>query len=129
MGTRTEHAPGTFSYVDLSTTDPDGAKAFYGELFGWDFDDQEVGDGMVYTNCRIEGATAGAISGQMEQERRMAVPPHWNNYVTVQDADATAERANEAGANVVMEPFDVMSARRMARPTVAFARHPGPKQP
>ena len=57
MGTRTEHAPGTFSYVDLSTTDPDGAKAFYGELFGWDFDDQEVGDGMVYTNCRIEGAT------------------------------------------------------------------------
>ena len=114
MGTRTEHAPGTFSYVDLSTTDPDGAKAFYGELFGWDFDDQEVGDGMVYTNCRIEGATAGAISGQMEQERRMGVPPHWNNYVTVQDADATTERANEAGANVVMEPFDVMSASRMA---------------
>ena len=32
MGARTEHTPGTFSYVDLSTTDPEAAKAFYGEL-------------------------------------------------------------------------------------------------
>src|SRR2546430_11843832 len=110
MGTRTEHAPGTFSYVDLSTTDPDGAKAFYGELFGWDFDDQEVGDGMVYTNCRIEGATAGAISGQMEQERRRGGPPDWDNYATVQDADPPAQRAKEARAEVGEEPFRRMEA-------------------
>ena len=111
MGARTEHTPGTFSYVDLSTTDPDAAKAFYGELFGWDFDDQEVGEGMVYTTCRIDGATVCAVSTQMEQERQMGVPPHWNNYVTVRDADAIAEQARQAGANMIMEPFDVMSAR------------------
>jgi predicted enzyme related to lactoylglutathione lyase len=114
MGARTEYTPGTFSYVDLSTTDPDAAKLFYGELFGWGFDDQEVGDGMVYTTCRVDGATACAISAQMEQERQMGVPPHWNNYVTVQDADAVAEQAKQAGANIMMEPFDVMNAGRMA---------------
>jgi predicted enzyme related to lactoylglutathione lyase len=35
MGKRTSYAPGTFSWVDLATTDPDAAKSFYGELFGW----------------------------------------------------------------------------------------------
>ena len=114
MVARTEHTPGTFSYVDLSTTDPDAAKAFYGELFGWGFDDQEVGEAMVYTTCRIDGATVCAISAQMEQERQMGVPPHWNNYVTVQDADAIAEQAKQAGANMMMEPFDVMNSGRMA---------------
>src|SRR6478735_8198417 len=78
MGARTEHTPGTFSYDDLSTTDPDAAKAFYGELFGWGFDDQEVGEGVVYTTCRIDGATVCAVSAQIEQERQIGVPPHWN---------------------------------------------------
>ena len=38
MGARTEYAPGTFCWTDLGTTDVDGAKAFYGDLFGWTFE-------------------------------------------------------------------------------------------
>ena len=49
MGERTSHAPGTFSWVDLSTTDPGAAKGFYGDLFGWEFDDLPVGDGQNRT--------------------------------------------------------------------------------
>ena len=64
MGTRTEHAPGTFSYVDLSTTDPDGAKAFYGELFGWDFDDQEVGDGRSTRTAASKGQRLARSQGR-----------------------------------------------------------------
>jgi uncharacterized protein len=37
-----------------------------------------------------------------------------NNYVTVHDADAIAEQAKQAGAIMMMEPFDVISAGRMA---------------
>ncbi len=44
MGTRSEHAPGTFSWIDLTTSDQEAAKGFYGELFGWEFDDMPVGD-------------------------------------------------------------------------------------
>ncbi len=39
MGKRERYAPGTFCWVDLATTDAEGAKAFYGELFGWEAED------------------------------------------------------------------------------------------
>ena len=48
MGERTSYEPGTFSWADVSTTDQDGAKSFYSGLFGWQADDQPVGDGVTY---------------------------------------------------------------------------------
>ena len=36
MGKRERYQPGTFCSVDLATTDPAGARAFYGGLFGWE---------------------------------------------------------------------------------------------
>ena len=38
MGARTRYEPGTFSWVELFTTDTEGAKRFYHELFGWQTD-------------------------------------------------------------------------------------------
>jgi uncharacterized protein len=114
MGERTSHEPGTFSWVDLSTSDSADAKRFYGGLFGWTFDDLPVGDGVVYTMCRIDGKSVCAISAQQEQERSQGIPPHWNNYVTVEDADASAAKAKELDGNVIMEPFDVLDAGRMS---------------
>ena len=49
MGERTKYTPGTFSWTDLSTTDQDAAKTFYAALFGWTYEDNPVGDGMVYS--------------------------------------------------------------------------------
>ena len=42
------------------------------------------------------------------------MPPLWNSYVSVDSADAVAERASELGATVHAPPFDVMSVGRMA---------------
>ena len=114
MGERTQHAPGTFSWADLSTTDQEGAKAFYAGLLGWDFEDTPVGDGMVYSMAKVRGKSVGAISTQPEQQREAGVPPMWNNYVTVASADETARRAGELGATVHAPPFDVMDVGRMA---------------
>lgn len=44
MTEMTEYTPGTFSWTDLTTTDQEAAKAFYGELFGWEAEDNPVGD-------------------------------------------------------------------------------------
>ena len=110
MGTRTEHAPGTFSWVDLTTSDGAGAKEFYGGLFGWEFEDNELpGDGGIYAICTVGGDPVAAISPATDQ-----FPPHWNNYVTVASADEAAAKAKELGANLIEEPFDVMDAGRMA---------------
>ncbi len=114
MGERTSHPPGTFSWVDLSTTDQEAAKAFYQGLFDWDCEDAPVGDGMYYSMMRIHGRAVAAISAQQQALRDQGVPPAWNSYVTVEDADAAAARAKELGGNVLSEAFDVLEAGRMA---------------
>jgi uncharacterized protein len=109
MGTRTEHAPGTFSWVDLTTSDAAGAKDFYGGMFGWEFQDTEIPDGGgTYRMCSLGGAAVAAIAPETDQ-----FPPHWNSYVTVTSADDASAKADELGANVIEQPFDVMDAGRM----------------
>ena len=74
MGERTAYTPGTFSWTDLTTTDQDGAKAFYTELFGWEADDNPVGEGMVYSMMIVGGKPVAAISPQPQQQREMGAP-------------------------------------------------------
>ena len=114
MGERNDHPPGTFSWVDLSTPDLDGATAFYEGLLGWDHDDFPMGDGAVYRMFRLHGRNVAAASQQRDEERSHGIPPHWNNYVTVASADDSAARVNELGGNLMMDPFDVFDAGRMA---------------
>ncbi|HWE33399.1 MAG TPA: VOC family protein [Solirubrobacteraceae bacterium] len=114
MAERTKYPPGTFSWTDLTTTDQDGAKAFYSSLFGWEADDRPAGEGIVYSMMNVDGKPVAAISPQPQQQRDMGLPPVWNSYITVEDADQTAARAGELGANVHAAPFDVFDAGRMA---------------
>ena len=110
MGERTSYTPGTFSWVDLNTDDQEGAKAFYSTLFGWEYEDVPIGDGSVYSMAKLDGHSVAAL-GPLQGE---GMPPHWNCYVTVEDADASAARARELGATLLAEPFDVFDAGRMA---------------
>ena len=110
MGERTSHAPGAFSWVDLGTADADGAKAFYGSLLGWQFEDMPIPDAPPYSMATIGGRTVAALYGKRDESQ----PSAWLSYVTVDDADAIAARAAELGATVIAEPFDVLEAGRMA---------------
>lgn len=114
MGERAEYTPGTFCWAELSTPDQGAAKAFYGELLGWDSRDSPVGEGVVYSMQLVDGWSVAAIAPQPQQQRDARVPPLWNSYVSVDSADAAAERAGELGANVHVPAFDVMDVGRMA---------------
>jgi uncharacterized protein len=114
MGERTQYTPGTFSWTDLSTTDPDAAKKFYSALFGWKANDIPVGEGGVYSMMTIGGKNVAAISGQLQAQQDAGVPPMWNSYITVESADGAANKAGQLGALVHAPPFDVMEAGRMA---------------
>ena len=113
MGERTSYSPGTFSWVDLSTTDQDGAKAFYSGLFGWETEDNPVGEGVVYMMAKLANKYVGAISPQPRQQREAGVPPMWNSYITVESADAALELARDHGGTVHAPAFNVMDAGRM----------------
>jgi uncharacterized protein len=131
MAERTKYTPGTFSWTDLTTPDQPAAKQFYGELFGWEAIDNPIGEDMVYSMMQIDGKDVAAISPQMEAQRDAGAPPSWNSYVTVESADAAADRAQKLGATVHAPPFDVFDAGRMAvmqDPQGAFLMLWEPKQ-
>lgn len=109
----TEYAPGTPSWVDLATTDVEGAKAFYGKVFGWSYESIPGGEMQYETASLGKGPLAG-IMPQPDEMKQMGAPPAWTTYVTVKDVDATAAAAREAGGTILAEPMDVMGMLRMA---------------
>ena len=107
---------GTPSWTDLATTDQDAAKRFYSDLFGWTYEDNVMEDmgGMSYSMAVSDGSYAAAMFTQMDDEKQMGIPPHWNVYMTVEDVDELATHVSENGGNLVVDaPFDVYDAGRM----------------
>jgi predicted enzyme related to lactoylglutathione lyase len=112
MPERDGYIPGVPCWIDTSQPDPEAACAFYGGLFGWQFEDSmPAGSAEKYFVARVRGGDAAAV-GSIPQ----GAPPAamWNTYIWVDDADKTVDRARAAGAHVISEPFDVLDAGRMA---------------
>ncbi len=110
MPTRTAYQHGTPSWVDLSTTDREGARAFYGDLFGWTGEPEKDPRAFGYMVFMLgEHAVAGCM--QMVDD----MPgPCWGTYVTVENVDDTVTTARESGGVICMEGCDVLEAGRMA---------------
>src|SRR6202022_3676739 len=109
---RDRYIPGVPCWVDTSQPAPEAAVDFYSGLFGWRFTDVMPPDSPgKYFIARLRGGDVAAVGSQPEGAPPMAV---WNTYVWVESADETASRGQDAGGGVVMEPFDVMQAGRMA---------------
>jgi len=106
--------PGTFCWPELATTDQKSGAAFYSALLGWAIDDQPMGPGETYTMFKLHGREAAAASSLRPEERQHGVPPHWNTYITVKNADDAAKRAQGLGGKVLAPQFDVMDAGRMS---------------
>lgn len=102
---------GSFCWAELSTSDAESAKAFYSGLFGWEVDAREI-PGGTYNLFQIEGKGVGACFEP--PEGAPSGPPNWKQYISVDDVDQATKSAEEAGATVVMAPFDVMGFGRMS---------------
>lgn len=109
-----EHPPGMPCWVDLMSTDVGAAKQFYGEIFGWSFDDVEDNGQVVYALASLKGRHAAGLMQQNEEQRAQGMPPMWNTHIAVTDTDATVAKAGELGGTTIMPPMDVMDAGRMA---------------
>jgi len=104
-----QHAAGTPAWFDLMTPDLDGAKKFYGELFGWTFVGGDPNMGY-YTMCQLGGRNA---AGMGKRDENAPYPTVWSVYFDSKDVDAHAAAIKENGGNVMMGPMDVMDAGRM----------------
>jgi len=109
-----KHPPGEFCWMELATSDQNGAKKFYEALFGWTPNDMPMGPDSAYTIFRLQDRDCAAGYTLMEDERALNIPSHWNLYIAVENADAAAAKAGSLGAKIVMPAFDVFTAGRMA---------------
>lgn len=113
MAQMTLPAIGTFCWPELATPDLKAAQAFYGDLLGWQA--KEVPSAMGnYTIFSAGEHQAAGLCAQNDEQRQRGIPSNWLSYVSVSNADASAAKAKKLGAQILMEPFDVMEEGRMA---------------
>ena len=108
------HPPGTFCWAELATSDGEGAKAFYTGLFDWQANDDPLPSGGTYTMYTHQDGFVGASYPLTDEMKGMGVPVHWQLYVAVEDARATAAKAAELGGTIVKDAFDVFEIGSMA---------------
>jgi predicted enzyme related to lactoylglutathione lyase len=105
-GAEVVNEPNSFSWNELNTRDPDGAKSFYGAVFGWNANDVDMGETGTYTTWRHPDRSEDddSVGGMLDIRGRAPdeMPPHWLVYFTVDDRDATLEKAKSAGAQEML---------------------------
>jgi predicted enzyme related to lactoylglutathione lyase len=109
MTAREAYSPGTPCWVDLGSPDLEASRRFYTELFGWSAGtaDAEHGGYTVFSLDGAEVAGVGPLGGT-------GFGPSWGVYLSVADADDTAEAVQAAGGRVLLAPMDIGGGGRMA---------------
>jgi uncharacterized protein len=109
---RDEYPAGVPCWVDTQQPDPEAAMTFYGDLFGWSFEDRS-GPEQPYFIAQLRGGDVAGIGQTPPGSEDPSASPMWNTYVAVESADKTAAKVRSVGGQVLMEPFDVPGAGRM----------------
>jgi uncharacterized protein len=126
MPVRDGYIPGVPCWVEASQPDPEAAVAFYGRLFGWEFEDvMPPSSESNYLIARQEAPSTSIFDlsgeenrGDVAAVRSISEAPSptamWSSYFWVDSADEAASKVRDAGGGVVREPFDFMDACHMA---------------
>jgi predicted enzyme related to lactoylglutathione lyase len=103
---------GAISWSELMTTDVSAARSFYGEMFGWKFDEMPMeAEGTTYT---VVKANDDEVAGIMAYPKDVPAdtPPGWGLYITVDNVDQAAEKATTLGASIHLPPMDIPEVGR-----------------
>lgn len=109
IGATRVNDPGCFCWNELATRDIEKASEFYGELFGWEFEDNPSGPTkyyIIHNKARLNGGIM-----QMNEQWPESIPPHWAVYFTVENADDACAKLKELGGEVCSPPFGIPIGR------------------
>ncbi len=101
IGAGLVNTPGSMTWNDLVTPDPDSATRFYGALFGWTF--EEVPDAGVYRVIRNGERTNGGVMPL--DAGTTGTPPNWMPYFGHDDVDRLVEDGGGPGGRVLNGPI------------------------
>ncbi|GAA1355390.1 VOC family protein [Arthrobacter rhombi] len=103
--------PGAPCWIDLMTSNPERAQAFYATLFGWTF---EAGDQETHGGYIVASKNGQPVAGIMKNDGEGGYPDGWTTYLRVEDLEATAASVPGHGGKVLMGPLDIPEQGRMA---------------
>lgn len=109
-GAELVNEPGAFGWNELGTRDTAKAKEFYGAVFGWGSDEQDMGEMGTYTTWKVGEDMVGGmfdITGVVPDE----VPAHWLVYFTIENLDAALEKVKGGGGDVRNGPIEIPIGR------------------
>lgn len=100
---------GSIVWQDLTVRDASAVREFYSRVAGWLSTEQDMGG---YSDFNMHDAEGNVVAGICHARGVNAnVPPQWLVYISVDDADAAAERAVAAGGEVVDGPRSMGTGR------------------
>ncbi len=108
-----EYEPGRFCWAELGTTNAASAKNFYNALFGWEFEDAVLANGIYTVLRRGGGKVAGLYELNADQLDR-GVPSHWLSFISVRNADESTAMVKALGGTVLGGPRNVQDIGRMS---------------
>lgn len=112
-----ERTSGRVIWHDLITDTPEASRAFYGELFGWEFEKPPsfIGFGKddSYMLIRHKGELIGGMLDANILRRDVEIS-QWVTVMSVADLDAAVGRVEASGGEVLTAPTDVGSRGAIA---------------
>jgi uncharacterized protein len=97
-------------WVDLSSSDPAGARDYYSKLFGWKVEIAPDPAAGGYALAKLADKDVAGIGGTQGPDQ----PSAWMVYIGTKDADETAKKVEAAGGKIIAAPFQVLTSGRMA---------------
>ncbi|MEO6582004.1 MAG: VOC family protein [Sphingomicrobium sp.] len=107
-------AHGSYVWYELLTADPDGAKAFYDAVIGWNIEAQPSGEMDYRMINRADGSNAGGVMRLTDEMSANGARPTWLGYVAVDDVDASVGSIEKAGGKALKAAFDIPNVGRIA---------------
>lgn len=104
----------SFVWYELMTPDPDGAKAFYDAVVGWDIEPAPAGEMDYRMIRRGSGGNAGGVLRITDEMAGGGARPGWLGYLSVHDVDQVAATVLGEGGQIHMPPMDMPGVGRMA---------------
>ncbi|MET7750062.1 VOC family protein [Micromonospora sp. NPDC005367] len=101
--------PGSLTWPELATREWDGAKEFYGSVFGWTADDQPMGP-INYTTWHLDDRPVAGMMPMIGDDWG-ELQSHWMVYFAVSDTDAVADEAQRLEGLVSVPPTDLTRGR------------------
>jgi uncharacterized protein len=107
---------GEFCWTEIAINNLETCKSFYKNVFGWELPESKVDVGMEYQEFNVPDSYP--MGGMYEISKEMfgdnPPPPHFLNYISVENVDEFTSKAYDLGAKVIKEPMDIPNTGRFS---------------